>query len=418
MASFVKDKQYYKFCSYGFLKNLRFFDPFIILFFREMGFSFLHIGTLFAIREIATNILEIPTGVVADSYGRRKSMVMSFLSYIFSFLIFYFLPSFFFYTLAMLMFAMGEAFRTGTHKAMILEYLQVNNMQESKVEYYGHTRACSQLGSALSALIAAGIVFYVGSYRIVFLASVIPYIANLFLILTYPKELDGSIEREKTGNALKDSMVQIVNTLRSFAAIFKNPRFLKILINSASFDSVFKTVKDYIQPILQSVALSLPVLLLLADSQRVAIITGIVYSLLYLLTSFASSRAGLVRRIIPSLPRAINLTFIVGALFIFVTGLFLFSGFTVVSVVLFILFYMLHNLRRPLSIGYISELISNKVMATGLSGESQLKAILVALLAPIMGSIADALGIGPALLIMGFLLLILFPLLKIRSRED
>jgi len=418
MASFEKDKQYYKFCSYGFLKNLRFFDPFIILFFLEMGFSFLQIGTLFAIREIATNILEIPTGVVADSYGRRKSMVMSFLSYILSFLIFYFFPSFFYYTLAMLMFALGEAFRTGTHKAMILEYLQVNNMQESKVEYYGHTRACSQLGSALSALIAAGIVFYVGSYRIVFLASVIPYIANLFLMLSYPKELDGSIEHEKTGNALKDSMVQIVNTLKSFAAIFKNPRFLKILINSSSFDSVFKTVKDYIQPILQSLALSLPVLLLLADSQRVALITGIVYSLLYLLTSFASSRAGLVRRIIPSLPRAINLTFILGALFIIVTGLFLFSGFTVIAVVLFILFYMLHNLRRPLSVGYISELISNKVMATGLSGESQLKTILVALLAPVMGSIADALGIGPALLIMGFLLLILFPLLKIKSRED
>lgn len=418
MASFVKDKQYYKFCSYGFLKNLRFFDPFIILFFREMGFSFLQIGTLFAIREIATNILEIPTGVVADSYGRRKSMVMSFLSYILSFLIFYFFPSFFYYTLAMLMFALGEAFRTGTHKAMILEYLQVNNMQESKVEYYGHTRACSQLGSALSALIAAGIVFYVGGYRIVFLASVIPYIANLFLMLSYPKELDGSLEREKTGNALKDSMVQMVNTLKSFAAIFKNPRFLKILINSSSFDSVFKTVKDYIQPILQSLALSLPVLLLLADSQRVALITGIVYSLLYLLTSFASSRAGLVRRIIPSLPRAINLTFILGALFIIVTGVLLFYGFTIISVVFFILFYMLHNLRRPLSVGYISDLISNKVMATGLSGESQLKTILVALLAPVMGSIADALGIGPALLIMGFLLLILFPLLKIRSRED
>ncbi len=418
MASFVKDKQYYKFCSYGFLKNLRFFDPFIILFFREMGFSFLQIGTLFAIREIATNILEIPTGAVADSYGRRKSMVMSFLSYILSFLIFYFFPSFFFYTLAMLMFALGEAFRTGTHKAMILEYLQVNNMQESKVEYYGHTRASSQLGSALSALIAAAIVFYVGSYRIIFLASVIPYIANLFLMLTYPKELDGSIEGEKTGNALKDSMVQIVNTLRSFAAIFKNPRFLKILINSSSFDSVFKTVKDYIQPILQSLALSLPVLLLLADNQRVAIITGIVYSVLYLLTSFASSRAGLVRRIIPSLPQAINLTFILGALFIIVTGLFLFSGFTVISVVLFILFYMLHNLRRPLSIGYISELISNRVMATGLSGESQLKTIMVALLAPVMGSIADALGIGPALFIMGFLLLIFFPLLKIKSREN
>ncbi len=52
-----KDSMYYRFCLYGFLKNQRFFDPFIILFFREMGMSFLEIGTLFSIREIATNIL-------------------------------------------------------------------------------------------------------------------------------------------------------------------------------------------------------------------------------------------------------------------------------------------------------------------------------------------------------------------------
>ena len=29
----VKDKQYYKFCMYGFFKNLKFFEPFFILFF-------------------------------------------------------------------------------------------------------------------------------------------------------------------------------------------------------------------------------------------------------------------------------------------------------------------------------------------------------------------------------------------------
>ena len=45
--TFRKDKQFYRFAAYGFLKNLRFFDPFIILYFREMGFSFLEIGTLY-----------------------------------------------------------------------------------------------------------------------------------------------------------------------------------------------------------------------------------------------------------------------------------------------------------------------------------------------------------------------------------
>ncbi len=91
--TFRKDKQFYRFAAYGFLKNLRFFEPFIILYFREMGFSFLEIGTLYSIREITIILCELPTGFVADIYGRRRSMVASMLSYITSFIIFYLFPN-------------------------------------------------------------------------------------------------------------------------------------------------------------------------------------------------------------------------------------------------------------------------------------------------------------------------------------
>src|SRR6056297_1478947 len=96
-----KNLQYYKFCAYGFLKNLRFYKPFILLFFLEQGFSYLHIGILFSLREIFKIIFEIPTGVLADKYGRKLTMVAVFISYIASFLIFYFFPYFAAYVLAM-----------------------------------------------------------------------------------------------------------------------------------------------------------------------------------------------------------------------------------------------------------------------------------------------------------------------------
>jgi len=86
---FHRDLQYYKFCTYGFLKNLRFFEPFLILFFVEKGLTYFQIGTLYAVREVSTNILEVPTGIIADSFGRRRTMIYSFISYIFSFLIFF-----------------------------------------------------------------------------------------------------------------------------------------------------------------------------------------------------------------------------------------------------------------------------------------------------------------------------------------
>jgi MFS family permease len=157
-----RDRMFYKFSLYGFLKNLRFFDPFILLIFRSYGLSFLQIGLLYSIRDVAANILEIPTGVIADSFGRRRAMVSAFIAYIGSFVMFYFLKDFLFLALAMVLFAFGEAFRTGTHKALILEYLKIQGISNLKVAYYGLTRSASQFGSAINALIAAGLVFYTG----------------------------------------------------------------------------------------------------------------------------------------------------------------------------------------------------------------------------------------------------------------
>src|SRR5665811_577021 len=82
MEALTKNLQYFKFCSYGFLKNLRFFDAFFILYLVEKGMSFTQIGILYAVREITINIFEIPSGIAADTFGRKNSLVGSFLFYI------------------------------------------------------------------------------------------------------------------------------------------------------------------------------------------------------------------------------------------------------------------------------------------------------------------------------------------------
>ncbi|MCD4683390.1 MAG: MFS transporter, partial [Bacteroidales bacterium] len=110
---FNKDIQYYKFCLYGFLKNLRFFEPFLILFFLENNLNFLQIGVLYSVREITRNILEIPAGIISDSLGRKKTMIFSFGFYIVSFITFYMAGSYSILIFAMIIYSLGDAFRTG-----------------------------------------------------------------------------------------------------------------------------------------------------------------------------------------------------------------------------------------------------------------------------------------------------------------
>lgn len=409
-----KDLMYHKFRAYGFLKNLRFFDPFLILFFREMGLSYLEIGTLFSIREIATNVLEIPTGIVADSYGRRRSMLASFSSYLVSFSLFYLFPHFGVYALAMLLFAFGEAFRSGTHKALILEYLRMKGIEKEKVEYYGHTRAASQFGSAIAALVAAGLVFHTGSYRIVFLASIAPYILELFLMLSYPKELDGTLVGRRGG--VRRIGAQLRSTTMDSLRMLRKGILLRGLVSSASFDALFRSTKDYLQPVLQAQALALPILVSLGGNKRVAIVVGVLYFLIYLGTSYAASHAGMVEKRVQSLTRAANLIYAAGVILLAAGGIGVMSRVYIISIVGFLGLYLLQNLRRPLLVGYLSDLIPQQTMATGLSVESQLRTLFTAALAPLIGLVADRLGVGQSLLMVAVLATLLLPITSISAQ--
>jgi MFS family permease len=405
------DKLFPRCAAYGFLNNLRFFDPFIILIFREAGLSFLQIGFLYSIRDVATNILELPTGVFADAFGRRKAMVMAFASYLISFVIFYLFATFPLYALAMILFAFGEAFRSGTHKALILEHLKMTGREHLKVAYYGRTRSFSQLGSALNALIAAALVFYTGSYRVMFLAATIPYTLDLLNMLSYPKALDGDLQHVP----LKHIWTQTKKTLRDFSGIFANRLALRSISNSSLFGALFKSTKDYLQPILESFALSLPFLLLVSDIKRSALLIGLVYFVIYLFTSHASrSAAGFSDRF-PSLGRAINLTFLFGAAMLLVAGFATSANLTFLSIIVFLFFYVLQNLRRPMNVAYISDQIESRIMASGLSVEAQFSTILTALFAPLLGLLADHFGVGIALAAFGAMVLGGYTFVKVKE---
>lgn len=404
-----KDIQYWKFSFYGFLKNLQFFDPFMILFFKEMGMSFFEIGLLYSVREIVTNVTEIPTGVIADSFGRRSAMVLAFLSYIASFLIFYFFPVFSFYIAAMVFFALGESFRSGTHKAMIMEYLKQNGMTDQKVVYYGHTRSWAQMGSAFSALIAAGLVFFTGSFRTVFLWSIVPYIGGLLLIVSYPKNLDFSCEQESCSEEESGGWKNAFRTLQEFTVLFKERNIRRAFVNSTLFDALFKSVKDYVQPVLKGFALSLPLFAAFKGNQGVALVSGVVYFILYLMTSYSSKHASAFHARFKQMETGINASFVCGIFVILSIALSLIHGLTAIAILFFISLYILVNVRRPATLAYISNNIKGSVLATGLSGESQMKTLFVAVVSPLFGLGVDKLGLGYALLFLALLPVLFYP---------
>jgi len=85
------------------------------------------------------------------------------------------------------------------------------------------------------------------------------------------------------------------------------------------------------------------------------------------------------------------------------------------AVIAFLGFYLLQNVRRPIMIGYLADLIPHRTMATGLSVESQLRTLLTAVLAPLVGLLADRIGVGGALAILAVAAASLLPVLRVQS---
>lgn len=51
--------------------------PIIVLFWQDIGLNMLQIMTLQAVFAIATVIMELPSGVFADLYGRKLSLILA-----------------------------------------------------------------------------------------------------------------------------------------------------------------------------------------------------------------------------------------------------------------------------------------------------------------------------------------------------
>jgi len=189
--------QIFKFGAYGFLKNLRFFEPYLLYYLTIIsGLTLFQVGILFSIREIIIYLFEIPSGVIADRYGKKTELVICFVFYIASFLIFYIATEYYMFIIAMALFGFGEAFRSGTHKAMIMQYLDKNNVVSSKSKIYGQTRSMSLLGSMTMSIVSIIFIIWLPEVRMLFLLSIVPYVLDLLLIISYPKYMNESVSKE------------------------------------------------------------------------------------------------------------------------------------------------------------------------------------------------------------------------------
>lgn len=382
----------WRFSLYGFLKNQLYFEPFFAIILLGRGLDFFGIGVVFAVADVVTNGLEVPSGWVADHWGRRRSMVLSFAAYLSAFVLYAFADGLWWCVPAAAFYGVGEAFRSGTHKAMIFEWLRRRGRLAERTRVYGFTRSWSQVGSAVAVVISAALALRIPDLGWLFLIACIPYGLGIVNLWTYPPEVEHQVTKEDA------SREGFFGTL---GLVFRRVGMRHLVLESCAVQGVQKLLAPYV-PVVLALA-GLPAAGALADAAgvhgaglpmgAVLMIAGVVAAL-HLCAALGSVMAHRVARLEVSEQAPPRRLWTLVAVAVALQAAGVWTGRVAPAALGFVALAFLYNAWRPAFLTRFDRDTPADRQATVLSVESQATTAFTAVLAPLAGAAADRWGLG------------------------
>jgi MFS family permease len=332
----------------------------------------------------------VPLGAVADVYGRRRALIVALLAYIAAFAVFGSALGLVGAFVAMALYAVGEAFRGGTHKAMIFDWLRSQRRQSEAADVYGTTRSWSKRGSAVSAVVGAALVLALGEFTAAFWWTAIPYVLNVVNLATYPAELD----RRSPDASVRAVATATWDAVRSAITM---ARLRALLFESMVFEATIKIAATYLQPVIQVAAIATFAGGASDDFTTTVVAAGAIYFVLGLIEASASRRAGGFARWSGGDVIAIGrLWWLHLACSVVLLGSLLADAPWLAIAAFVVQFGVARNLFRAVQLARYDAECPEELAATVLSLESQAQAIVVAVAAPIVGWAIDRAAVTDA----------------------
>ena len=126
--------------------------PIIVPFYNSNGLNMFDIFMLQSAYSLSTVVLEIPSGYVADVFGRKKSIVLGSFLGVAGHLMYCFSYSFTGFLIAEIILGIGISFISGSDSALLYDTLIETKKQDKYVKYEGYNTSLCNFSEA-----AAGI---------------------------------------------------------------------------------------------------------------------------------------------------------------------------------------------------------------------------------------------------------------------
>ena len=196
----------------------RFFIPVLALFYIASQVTLEQFTIIMAVFAFSTLILEIPTGVIADLLGKKKTLLISRAMYVIEIILVAFFNGFWIFLIAKIISGIGVSFSSGTNSALLYDSLKRLGRENEHKKISGLANSVSKVSMAVIFIIGAYL--FSLNYKLPALAS-LPLITLGFVLTFFLKEPYPSKKKVNFKNSL--------NHLKNGLTFFKNNYYLKYL---------------------------------------------------------------------------------------------------------------------------------------------------------------------------------------------
>lgn len=366
--------------------------PIAVPFYQSHGLNMKDIFLLKSVYSIGIVVFEIPSGYLADVWGRKKTLIAGSILCAVGFMIYCFNHVMAGFFVAELILGIGQSFVSGSDSALLYDTLKFRQREKDYVREEGILNSIGNFSEAFAGIIGgllATISLQTPYYVQVFIAaSAIP--ASLTLV-------EPPVEGKKLPN-LRDILHIVYETF------FGSRKLRTALLFSSLIGAATLTFAWFVQPFFQKIGLPLALF-------------GVMWTLLNLTAGFSSIYAYKINTKFSE-----RTTYVLVLLSVCV--LYLVSGMTICmgGIAILFLFYLIRGASNPIMKDYIHQNTSSEVRATVLSLRDMTIRIFFAFLGPVVGWLTDTCSLRTALSLSSVIFLVtgmvvLFPMFLVPAKK-
>lgn len=346
--------------------------PVVVLFYQDNGMGMHEIFILKSIYSLAIVALELPSGWMADVWGRKKTLLFGAVLGSAGFLMYSFSYGFWAFVAAEIVLGAGHSFVSGADSAMLYESLKADKKSDRYVKHEGQITSAGNFAEALAG-IAAGFLAAI-SLRTPFYFQFVVATLAVPAALTLKEPL---VQATTHMHSIKRMALTIKNTL------WKETDLRVAILLSAATGTATLTFAWLVQPFFKTIGLPVEWF-------------GILWTALNLSVGVSSAFAF---RFEGRLNRKKEVFFII----LLLTLGYLLSGMTILyeGLIFLFVFYLVRGLATVVFKNYINQNTPSEIRATILSVRNFIIRISFAIIGPLLGWMTDHISLNMAFILAG-----------------